>query len=65
MPYRVRRGRGRWCLGGILTYAANQLLDEVAYVAAVFHWSLDSILDLEHPDRVHFLAAARRLTPEE
>jgi hypothetical protein len=62
---RVRGRPGRWCLGGILTYAADQLLDEVAYVAAVFHWSLDSILDLEHPDRAHFLAAARRLAGEE
>jgi hypothetical protein len=46
-------------------YATDQLLDEVAYVAAVFHWSLDTILDLEHPDRAHFVAAARRLTGEE
>ncbi len=48
-----------------MTYAAAQLLDEVAYVAAVYHWSLDTILDLEHPDRAHFLTAARRLTREE
>jgi hypothetical protein len=48
-----------------VTYATDQLLDEVAYIAAVYHWSLDTILDLEHPDRAHFLAAARRLTGEE
>jgi hypothetical protein len=48
-----------------VTYAAEQILDEVAYVAAVYHWSLDSLLDLEHPDRAHFVAAARRLTGEE
>lgn len=48
-----------------MTYAADQLLDEVAYVAAVFHWSLDEILDLEHPDRIHFVAAGRRLMGEE
>ena len=48
-----------------MTYAAQQILDEVAYVAAVYHWSLDSLLDLEHPDRAHFLAAAQQLTGEE
>jgi hypothetical protein len=48
-----------------VTYATSQLLDEVAYIASAFHWSLDEILDLEHPDRLHFLAAARRLTGEE
>ncbi len=47
-----------------MTYATEALLDEVAYVAAVYHWSLDEILDLEHPDRIHFVAAARRLTGE-
>jgi hypothetical protein len=45
-------------------YAADQLLDEVAYIATAFHWSLDEILDLEHPDRLHFLAAAQRLIGE-
>lgn len=47
-----------------MTYAADQLLDEVAYVAAFYHWSLDSILDLEHPDRARFLAVARQLSGE-
>ena len=46
-------------------YATSDLLDEVAYIAAVLHWDLDSILDLEHPDRAHFLAYARRLAEEE
>jgi hypothetical protein len=40
-------------------YATSTLLDEVAYIAAVFSWPLDTVLDLEHPDRQHFLAAAR------
>jgi hypothetical protein len=48
-----------------VTYATGQLLDEVAYIAQAFHWSLDTILDLEHPDRRHFLAAAQRLSGEE
>lgn len=34
-----------------MTYAADDLLEEVAYVAYHFHWSLNEILDLEHPDR--------------
>jgi hypothetical protein len=46
-------------------YATEQLLDEVAYIAFAFHWPLDQILDLEHPDRLHFLAAAQRLMEEE
>jgi hypothetical protein len=46
-------------------YATDQLLDEVAYIAFAFHWSLDQILDLEHPDRLHFVAAAQRLMEEE
>jgi hypothetical protein len=48
-----------------VTYATAQLLDEVAYVAAALHWSMDDILDLEHRDRQHFLAAAQRLLNEE
>jgi hypothetical protein len=48
-----------------VTYAAEQLLDEVAYVAAALHWSMDDILDLEHRDRRHFLTAAQRLMNEE
>jgi hypothetical protein len=43
-------------------YATTTLLDEVAYIAGVFHWSLDTILDLEHRDRAHFLAVARAMT---
>lgn len=42
-------------------YATTTLLDEVAYIAGVFHWPLDTILDLEHRDRAHFLAAAQAM----
>jgi hypothetical protein len=31
-----------------VTYAADRLWEEVAYVAYYLHWSLDQILDLEH-----------------
>jgi hypothetical protein len=47
-----------------LTYAAGDLLDEVAYVAAGFHWSLAEILDLEHPDRRRFLAVAQKINEQ-
>ncbi|WP_164555689.1 MULTISPECIES: DUF6760 family protein [unclassified Streptomyces] len=34
-----------------MTYATDRLYEEIAYVAYHFHWSLESILDLEHRDR--------------
>ncbi|MGP4004437.1 DUF6760 family protein [Streptomyces sp. 8N706] len=34
-----------------MTYGTDRIEEEVAYVAYHFHWSLDSILDLEHHDR--------------
>jgi hypothetical protein len=49
-----------------VTYAADRLYEEVAYVAFHFHWSLDEILDLEHPVRQRFVSEIgqinRRLT---
>jgi hypothetical protein len=39
-----------------VTYAADNLFEEVAYVAYYLHWSLDEILDLEHPLRQRFVA---------
>lgn len=44
-----------------MTYAAERLYEEVAYVAYHFHWSLDDILDLEHPLRRRFVDQIRRL----
>jgi hypothetical protein len=52
-----------------VTYATDRLFEEIAYVAYHFHWSLDEILDLEHPNRERFVAEIarinRRLTEEE
>lgn len=48
-----------------MTYAADQLLDEVAYVAYSYHWSLDAVLDLEHGDRSRFASALERFTGEQ
>ncbi len=38
-----------------MTYAADRLYEEVAYVAYHFHWSLDDLLDLEHGERRRFV----------
>jgi hypothetical protein len=40
-----------------------ELFAEVARLAHCFHWSLDTLLDLEHADRRRFLAAAAALDP--
>jgi hypothetical protein len=51
-----------------MTYATDRLYEEVAYVAYHFHWSLDEILDLEHPVRQRFVTEIakinRRLSEE-
>ena len=38
-----------------MTYAADALFREVAYVAYYFHWTRDEILDLSHLERRLFL----------
>lgn len=38
-----------------MTSDPAQLFAEVAHLASVFHWSMDALLDLEHPDRRRFL----------
>ena len=44
-----------------MTYAADRLYEEVAYVAYHFHWPLDHILDLEHPLRRRFVDEIGRI----
>ena len=44
-----------------MTYAAERLYEEVAYVAYHFHWSLEEILDLEHPVRRRFVEEIGRI----
>ncbi len=41
--------------------SSAELLAETARLAHHFHWTLDSILDLEHPDRRRFLREADAL----
>ena len=44
-----------------MTYAADRLYEEVAYVAYHFHWGHDEILDLEHPERQRFVTEIGRI----
>jgi hypothetical protein len=44
-----------------MTYATDRLYEEVAYVAYHFHWSLDDILDLEHPVRQRFVTEIAKI----
>jgi hypothetical protein len=38
-----------------VTYAPDRIYEEVAYVAYHFHWGMDAILDLEHPQRRRYV----------
>jgi hypothetical protein len=38
-----------------VTYAPDRIYEEVAYVAYHFHWALDDILDLQHPQRLRYV----------
>jgi hypothetical protein len=44
-----------------VTYAADRLYEEVAYLAYYLHWSYDEILDLEHPVRQRFITEVGRI----
>ena len=63
---RVHRRSRREPPGGIVMYGTDRLVEEVSYIAFHFHWSLDDIYDLEHPDRLRFVTEIaninRRLT---
>ena len=51
-----------------VSYDTDRLFEEVAYLAYHFHWSLDEILDLEHPLRRRFveeIASINRRLAEE
>ena len=45
-----------------MTYPADTLYEEVAYVAYHFGWSRQEILDLEHPERREYLGHIAGLT---
>lgn len=44
-----------------MTYAPDQLYEEVAYVAYHFHWGLDDILNLEHAERRRFVGEIAKI----
>jgi len=44
-----------------VTYAPDRLHEEVAYIAYHFHWALDPVLDLEHPDRRRYVEEIARI----
>jgi hypothetical protein len=44
-----------------VTYAADRLHEEVAYVAYHLHWPLDDILDLEHADRLRYVSEIAKI----
>jgi len=41
----------------MMRYPTDALWQEIAYLAYHIHWSLDSLLDLEHLDRVRMVRA--------
>jgi hypothetical protein len=44
-----------------VTYVADRLHEEVAYVAYHLHWPLDDILDLEHADRLRYVSEVAKI----
>jgi hypothetical protein len=44
-----------------VTYATDQLHEEVAYLAFHVHWALDALLDLEHADRRRYVDEIGRI----
>jgi len=41
--------------------AADTLYEDVAYIAYHFGWDYDTILDLEHPQRLRFVEEIARI----
>jgi transcriptional antiterminator len=44
-----------------VTYSSDRMFEEIAYIAYHFHWSLEEILDLEHPLRQRFVEEIGRI----
>ena len=44
-----------------MTYAADRLWEEVAYVAYYLHWSFDDLLDMEHPARQRIIGEVGKI----
>ena len=52
-----------------MTYGTDRIYEEVSYVAYHFHWSMEEILDLDHPTRRRYVEEIakinRRISGEE
>lgn len=48
---REQRRDGGERIGGIVGYPLRKLYEEVAFIAYHFHWSADSVMEMEHADR--------------
>ncbi|MFH8249706.1 DUF6760 family protein [Microbacterium sp. B2969] len=44
-----------------MTYGADRIVEEISYIAFHFHWPLDDILALEHPDRLRYVGEIARI----
>lgn len=44
-----------------MTYAAERLHEELAYVAYHFHWPREEILDLDHDERQRWVQEIARI----
>jgi hypothetical protein len=48
-------------IGTIIGYPLERVYEEVAFLAYHFHWSLDTIMNIEHSDRRMFIEEISRL----
>jgi hypothetical protein len=54
--------RGGISTGGeVISYPAEQLYQEIAYVAYYFHWQREDILNLEHFERQKWIAEIEKI----
>jgi len=49
-------------VGGVVGYPLDQMREEVACIAMHFHWSLESILEMEHGDRRQWVVEVNQLS---
>lgn len=60
MPSQLRRRFSPG--GGVVSYPAQDLREEVAFLSMQVHWTLEEILSLEHRDRNQWIDQINRLT---
>ena len=49
----LRRGAQR--RGGVIGYPLRLVYEEVAFVAYHFHWSMESVMNLDHGNRLQWV----------